>query len=139
MSTEIRPVKTDAESALETHFAAARRSLPGAPAVAGLRENAFERFAADGLPHRRIEEWKYTDLRAVMREAKPLAPLPDAAAKLRAREAGAMHAAIDARRIVFVDGSYVPELSDLAALEPGLAIRSLAPVLASGARTRLGS
>ena len=26
-----------------------------------------------GLPHRRVEEWKYTDLRALMRDAKPLA------------------------------------------------------------------
>ena len=33
----------------------------------------FARFDALGLPHRRIEEWKYTDLRALMREAKPLA------------------------------------------------------------------
>ena len=27
------------------------------------------RFAARGLPHRRIEEWKYTDLRRLMTEA----------------------------------------------------------------------
>src|SRR6516165_1009123 len=138
MSTEIHPSKTDAESALATHFAAARASLPGAPAVATLRENAFERFAADGLPHRRIEEWKYTDLRALMREAKPLAPLPDAAAKLRAKAAGAMHVAIDARRIAFVDGSFVPELSDLAALEAGLTIRSMASLLASGDVGQIG-
>jgi Fe-S cluster assembly protein SufD len=138
MSTEVRPVKTQAESALEGHFAAARRSLPGAPVIASLREDAFQRFAADGLPHRRVEEWKYTDLRALMREAMPLAPLPDGAAKLRAKQSGAMRAAIDARCIVFVDGSYVPELSDLAALEPGLTIRSMASVLASGHVGRLG-
>jgi Fe-S cluster assembly protein SufD len=138
MSTEVRASKTDAESALETHFAAARHSLPGAPAVASLRENAFRRFAADGLPHRRIEEWKYTDLRALMPAAKPLAPLPDGAAKLRAKEAGAMHLAIDARRLVFVDGSFVPELSDLAALEGGLTIRSMAALLVSGDVGKIG-
>ena len=77
-----------------------------------------------GLPHRRIEEWKYTDLRALMRDAKPLAAPPDAAAKARARTAGAMLAGIDVRRIVFVDGMLVPELSDLAP-EPGLTISSL--------------
>ena len=42
-----------------------------------------------GLPHRRVEEWKYTDLRALMRDAKPLAAPPDAAAKARAKDAGA--------------------------------------------------
>ena len=40
---------------------------------ARLREDAFKRFDARGLPHRRVEEWKYTDLRALMRDAKPLA------------------------------------------------------------------
>jgi len=65
-----------------------------------------------------------------MREAKPLAPLPDAAAKRRAGEQSGMLAAIEARRIAFVDGSFVPELSDLADLEPGLTIRSMASALA---------
>ena len=76
--------------------------------MAGLREDAFKRFDAAGLPHRRVEEWKYTDLRALMREAKPLAGAPDAAAKERARDAGAMLASIEGRRIVFADGAFVP-------------------------------
>ena len=33
---------------------------------------------------------------------------------------------------MFVDGAFVPELSDLAGLEPGLAIRSMAEALAAG-------
>src|ERR1700730_13964452 len=105
MNAEVRPIRTAAETALAGDFAAAKASLPGVNAVAPLREEAFRRFETDGLPSRRIEEWKYTDLRALMREARPLARLPDAAAKLRAGEAGAMLASIEARRIVFVDGS----------------------------------
>ena len=66
-----------------------------------------------------------------MRDAKPLAGVPDAAAKARAKSAGAMLASIEARRIVFVDGVFAPELSDLAALEPGLTIRSMAQALAA--------
>src|SRR3989440_386426 len=85
-----------------------------------------------GRPHRRVEEWKYTDLRALMREARPLASPPDAAAKARAERALATLVAIEARRIVFVDGAFVPELSDLAALEAGLTIRSTAQALAAG-------
>jgi Fe-S cluster assembly protein SufD len=133
MNVDVRPIKTAAECALAVNFVAARGRLPGADtAVAPLREEAFRRFETDGLPSRRIEEWKYTDLRALMREARPLARLPDAAAKLRAGEASAMLASIEARRIVFVDGSFTPELSDLDGLEPGLAIQSMARALADG-------
>jgi Fe-S cluster assembly protein SufD len=142
MNVDVRPLKTAAECALAVNFAAARGRLPGADrTVAALREEAFRRFETDGLPSRRIEEWKYTDLRALMREAQPLAPLPDAAAKRRAGEACAMLASIEARRIVFVDGSFSPELSDLDGLEPGLTIRSMAFALADGdpqVVTRLG-
>ena len=131
MNAEIRPIKTAAETALAASFAAAKRALPGAAAVTALREDAFRRFDAAGLPHRRVEEWKYTDLRALMRDAKPLAGVPGAAAKARARNAGTM-LAIEARRIVFVDGALVPELSDLGGLENGLTIRSMREALAAG-------
>jgi len=42
-----------------------------------------------------------------------------------------MLGSIESRRIVFVDGMFVQELSDLAALEPGLTIRSMAQALAA--------
>ena len=83
MNAEVRPIKTAAESSLLARFAAAKCALPGAGAIAALREEAFGRFEQAGLPSRRVEEWKYTDLRALMREAKPLAGPPDAAAKAR--------------------------------------------------------
>jgi Fe-S cluster assembly protein SufD len=130
MNVDVRPIRTAAESALAANFAAARRSLPGIDAVASLRTDAFRRFEADGLPSRRIEEWKYTDLRALMHEAKPLARLPNAQAKRRALEQSAL--LVEARRIVLIDGSFVPELSDLERLEPGLAVRSMAASLAAG-------
>jgi Fe-S cluster assembly protein SufD len=129
MNAEIRPIRTAAETALSTAFASAKGSLPG---PAALRESAFKRFEVAGLPHRRVEEWKYTDLRALMRDAKPLAVPPDAAAKARAKNAGAALAAVEGRRIVLVDGAFVPELSDLTGLEPGLTIRSMAQALAAG-------
>jgi Fe-S cluster assembly protein SufD len=137
MSAEVRPIKTAAETALAQSFAAVRRALPGAGAVGALREDAFRRFETEGLPHRRVEEWKYTDLRALMREAKPLAAVPDAAAKARAKDALAMLPAIEARRVVFVDGALVAELSDLSGLEAGLTIRSMAQALAAGDRDLL--
>jgi Fe-S cluster assembly protein SufD len=132
MNAEVRPIRTAAETAIATSFAAAKRALPGPATVGVLREDAFRRFETEGLPHRRVEEWKYTDLRALMREAKPLAGLPDAATKARAKAALATLAEVDARRIVFVDGALVPELSDLDRLEAGLTIRSMAKALAAG-------
>jgi Fe-S cluster assembly protein SufD len=123
------PVRTAAEEQLTSGWQDAKGRLPGA---ARLRQAAFERFAKTGLPHRRVEEWKYTDLRALMRDAKPLAGVPDAAARERARNAGAALASIEARRIVLVDGAFMPELSDLSDLEAGLTIGSLAQALAQG-------
>ena len=51
------------ESALAALFAAARANLPGAPWLHPLRAEAMARVSRDGIPHRRIEAWKYTDLR----------------------------------------------------------------------------
>src|SRR5579864_4115938 len=118
MTAEITPMRTAAEVGLAEAFAALRQKLAAGP-VTARREAAFRRFEAQGLPHRRIEEWKYTDLRALMREAKPLADPPDAAAKARAKTAGALLGDVETRRLVFVDGAFVAELSDIAALEPG--------------------
>ncbi|MEA2950639.1 MAG: Fe-S cluster assembly protein SufD [Alphaproteobacteria bacterium] len=130
MNAEIKPMKTAAELSLAQNFASAKGKLPGAGEVAALREDAFRRFDARGLPHRRVEEWKYTDLRALMRDAKPLAEPPDAAAKARAKTAGTLAGDVECRRLVFVNGAFVPELSDLANCEPGLTIGSMAQALA---------
>src|SRR5436190_18167727 len=105
---ELTLMKNAAEQQIAAEWQAAKGKLPGA---APLRAAAFERFAASGLPHCRVEEWKYTDLRALMRDATPLAEPPDAAARARARDAGALLADIDSRKLVFVDGAFIPELS----------------------------
>jgi len=129
---EVKVIKTAAEAALAQAYAQARPLLPGDDAIAARRAAAFDVFAREGLPHRRVEDWKYTDLRALMREAKPLASPPDAAAKAAARDAAAALGDLGARRLVFADGAFVPELSDTAALEAGLSITSLAAALAAG-------
>src|SRR4051794_8637634 len=119
-------IKTAAEQQIAAEWEAAKGRLPG---PAPFRAAAFARFAKSGLPNRRVEEWKYTDLRALMRDAKPLASPPDASDRLRARHAGGVLADIDSRRLVFVNGAFVPDMSDLSALEPGLTIRSMADAL----------
>ena len=129
MNAEVKPARTPAEEALAAAIAG-RARLPGGGALTKLREQAAKSFLASGLPHRRIEEWKYTDLRALMREAAPLAPPPDANA---IKEAKALDPfpGVDARRLVLVNGAFVPELSDLKA-ERGLTVLPLARALAEG-------
>ena len=118
--------KTDT---LNDVFSVARDRLPGTDGVAEARRQAFEIFARAGLPNRRIEDWKYTDLRALMREVLPLAPAPDAAALKRAGAALKVHAIAGARQLVLVDGVFAPDLSDLANLDDGLSIRTLRDAL----------
>jgi Fe-S cluster assembly protein SufD len=131
MNAEIRPAKTAAEIGFADLFVAARQSLPGGRNTEAIRCDAFDRFAAQGLPHSRIEAWRYTDLRRLVRDAKPLAPLPDEAARTVARDAGAVFAGLDLRRLLIIDGAFAPELSDLAGLETGVVIRATADVLAA--------
>jgi Fe-S cluster assembly protein SufD len=127
---DVKVMKTAAETALAHVYAEARSRLPGDDAIAAQRAAAFDVFAREGLPHRRVEDWKYTDLRALMRDAKPLATPPDAQTKARGKTAGALLGDVECRRLVFIDGAFVPELSDTAALEAGLTVDSLAAVLA---------
>src|SRR5262245_29583378 len=61
-------MKTKAEQAISESFEAAAAKLPGSAAVKARRAQAIGTFGGLGLPHRRIEEWKYTDLRANLKE-----------------------------------------------------------------------
>src|SRR6202035_3600259 len=104
--------KTETGRALSDIFAGASGRLPGVGKVAELRRQAFEAYERAGLPHRRIEEWKYTDLRVLMREVMPLSSEPDAAALKRAGGALKLHAIAGVRRVVLVDGVFAPALSE---------------------------
>ncbi|CAN5307686.1 Fe-S cluster assembly protein SufD [soil metagenome] len=110
-------------------FEAARGRLPGTGPVAEARQAAFDDFARLGLPHRRIEEWKYTDLRALLREVAPLAPAPDQAAFARAAKAVKSFGIDGTQKFVLVDGLFAPQLSDMAGLEAGVRVRTLRDVL----------
>src|SRR3954471_22147082 len=123
--------KTDTRGAGEL-FSSARDRLPGTGKAAEKRRQAFEAFERAGLPHRRIEDWKYTDLRALMREVLPLAAAPDASALARAEDALKLQTLGGSRRLVLVDGVFAPKLSDLGDTEQGLRIRTLREVLEAG-------
>lgn len=128
--SDVTPMRTPAESALIAAFPAARKNLPGNSAVIAMREAAFNRFEAKGLPHRRVEEYKYTDLRAAVREALPLASAPDANTRASLGNIADPFAALDADRILIVDGHFIAAQS--ASTIAGVTIRDLGEALSSG-------
>jgi Fe-S cluster assembly protein SufD len=122
--------RTETGRVVEGIFSAACDRLPGTAKVGETRRQALEAYERAGLPNRRVEEWKYTDLRVLLGEVKPLAAKPDASALERAKAAIKPIAIAGASKLVLVDGAFVPELSDAA--PAGLAIRSLREALDGG-------
>ncbi len=128
MTEQPTRIRTKAEEALAAHFTA----LGGDDPMREIRASAFDAFMAHGLPHRRIEEWKYTDLRALIADVPPpAAPAPSAVAKA-ALERADVFGSIDRARIVFVNGQFVPPLSDLSGIEADVDFASLGRFLADG-------
>ena len=128
--------RTPAEEELLSRFNGA-----GAGPAGELRKTAFAAFAETGLPHRRVEAYKYTDLKAQTRKVPPLGKLPetDVVAALLEETAfwkdGATH------RLVFADGHFIAALSDVAELDGAIRATPLNDVLASGGETanRIGT
>lgn len=112
-------------------FETAGRELPGAGGwLARRREAAIKAFAEAGLPHRRLEDWKYTDLRQALDKAA-FAPAPEhkGAVILPETRAATAFAGIDAHKLVFVNGRFSDGLSDAARLPKGVELHRLADVL----------
>lgn len=120
------PLLSGAEGALA--------ALPGrAQWLADLRSQGLGGFRSQGLPTRRTEAWKYTSVKDLTKTPFVPAPLAEDI-RLDAVPAGKA-LDIDAHRVVFVNGRYVPELSDLDALPKGMTAVSLASALESEPET----
>ena len=105
-----------AEKALFRQFGEQQRREPS-PA----RAAAFARFADAGLPTRRIESWHYTDLRAAMADAAPLAAAPTPAEIEAARAwLTSRERFVPGARLVLIGGRFIGELSDR--LPPGVTV-----------------
>ena len=100
--------RSAAERTLARQFAEQERREPS-PA----RAAAFARFAAAGLPTRRVEAWHYTDLRASLTDAGAILPAPTRASVEAARSWLARRERFAAgAQVVLLGGRFIAELSD---------------------------
>ena len=110
-------------------FEEAAGRLPGADNswVAEQRRAAMSRFAELGFPGPRSEEWKYTDLRPL---EKRQFLLPEQPGQVTAADvAPYLFEEPAAHRLVFVDGTYAPHLSEPIGLPAGVTVQPMSEAL----------
>ncbi|MBT5455530.1 MAG: Fe-S cluster assembly protein SufD [Rhodospirillaceae bacterium] len=129
MASVVQTLTNPAVARYTARYTEMRDRLPGAAHgwVTDLREAALSKFTRDGLPTRRVETWKYTDLRSLQQaEFSP-------ASQIEVAPSGIALQLIEGAFVaVFIDGRFAPELSRLSDLPAGLQITSLADALAAG-------
>ena len=118
----------DTDFSLAGPFDAAATRLPGADLawLDALRSQGIEAFRANGLPNRKVEAWRYTNVSAL--EKQSFTPLAEPTA-LGGLPEGAALEIEGACRIVFVNGRLRADLSDLGDLPEGVEASSLAEAL----------
>ncbi|MGR9087421.1 MAG: Fe-S cluster assembly protein SufD [Gammaproteobacteria bacterium] len=105
-------------------------ALPGQdlPWLRKLRNAALDRFAVQGFPSPREEEWRYTNVSAIEKKLfSPLAFKADASALSSADVRS--HRLDDAWSVVLVDGLFAPELSLLDDLPESVTVMGMADAL----------
>ena len=127
---DVTNLRSPAEAGLSKLFETARQSFASDATIA--REEAFRFFEATGLPSRRVEAFKYTDLRAAINEAAPPAEAPSLEAAKAAVTQAKGFAGIEAARLTFVNGHLVRELSDLDRIPAGVTVVPLNDALSQG-------
>jgi Fe-S cluster assembly protein SufD len=102
--------------------------------LANLRDKAGEHFEALDFPTTRHEEWKYTNVAPILKT--PFRQHFDLAAAGLTVESIAPFTFTETRQsqLVFVNGLYAPQLSNLAALPGGLTVSNLAQAPAEAAK-----
>ncbi len=94
------------------------------------RDQAIKTFSAGGFPSPREEEWRYTNVRPI--ERKQFRPIETSPADIDEGLIKAYSLA-SADKLVFVDGRFCAELSDLPSLPEGAVVESMAVALESHA------
>ncbi|MEH6405344.1 MAG: Fe-S cluster assembly protein SufD [Sneathiella sp.] len=116
-------------------FETAVSTLPGheSRSVQALRRQGIDTFAALDFPHKRIEEWRYTNLSALTKAtANEDVPFSD----LDAIQTASLDTTYE---MVFVNGRFSNEESRLSGLPTGITLGGIAASLGSGAAFSLSS
>ena len=134
MDLSVHQFRSKAEQALFDLYTRSAAALPGAtnPSVTALREHAIKTYGSLGLPHRRVEAWKYTDLRERIGEIGPLIATLGAVAGEAELEAalGKEIAHVSAYRVVVAEGELRVDLSDRSGIRgAGVDVGALAHML----------
>jgi Fe-S cluster assembly protein SufD len=113
---------------IDNHLANFEQVNGSVPAwLTTLRRGALQRFADQGFPSTRLEDWKYTDVAPIAKLSFRLTTGLPARVGPEVIEAASFGAA---SRLVFVNGRYLPALSSTDTLPAGARVTSLAHVLA---------
>ncbi|MBT6609857.1 MAG: Fe-S cluster assembly protein SufD, partial [Rhodospirillaceae bacterium] len=116
MTQNVTPVE-----AFVADFEAVNGLLAGndLPWLSSLRRSGIEQFSGQGLPHAKLEAWKYTRLRPL--EDTSFRPVNDADGSAGVASIPAVLPSDSSHpRIVFVNGTLRPDLSWLDALPDGV-------------------
>jgi Fe-S cluster assembly protein SufD len=127
---EVTPLRSPAETGLAKLFEATKMRYPTGVSIA--REEAFRYFEAVGLPTRRVEAFKYTDLRSAFRDAASPAEMPSAETSQTAIADAKGFSGVEAVRLSFVNGHLIAEASDLAKVPAGVTVTPLTQALSEG-------
>ncbi len=128
MTAKPQILRTQAEQDLIRQFE--ERFSDDADGIAQLRDDAMAELRQNGLPHRRVEAYKYTDLKSIFGSVPEVADRPSEDAARAALAAAGMWGETERHRIVFADGHYFPSLS--ASDVAGLTVGGVAAGLAAG-------
>jgi len=125
-------IATEQETYQDQYVAFQRQDSPAW--LVELRQRGFDGFTRLGIPHKRLEDWRFTNV-------APLANRPYALASLADFDVDTHHAEIDAlveqatldddfHRLVLINGRYSDQWSRLHDLADGVVIDNLAKVIA---------
>lgn len=128
----LQTVKSPVDEALSSLIAAQQVVLPGTAGFSRKRAAASAQFASAGLPNKRVEAWKYSDLkRAMPADIALIAPLEGNDVEGRLTQTR-IFTSVERARLIIINGVFRADLSDMALLDGKLSVRTVADSLRDG-------
>ncbi len=101
--------KTKAEQGLLDQFENNIDALPGSAEIKSQRKQAMSLFEKEGLPDRRVEAWKYTDLRSAITETFPIIDETSSDIEITEQDLQKVLGTfkdLECHRLIFINGQY---------------------------------